>query len=325
MTRDPRTLAVVGVCALVAAGVAIGGAWLQGGDGETTPAAATQAAKGPPLDLDVLPAEPHAAALVAAERAYGRGDRETARKGFAAVLAADPGSLPAAVGAAFATWPEGTVARLRTLVDEHPGSALAKLHLGLALSAGGDANGARAEWRRAAKAEPDTRSAVQADSLLHPEMAPGLPFFVPGRPLPARLEGLDVVERLSALRARARHGGAHDWLALGAVYQQLGRPVSARQVFDRARALAPESLETRAAAAVGRFDKDDPSAAFSRLGPLARAHPNAAVVRFHLGVMLLWIRQVGEAKRQLTLARRAEPGSIWARQAGALLARLTES
>ncbi len=73
------------------------------------------------------------------------------------------------------------------------------------------------------------------------------------------------------------------------------------------------------AAAVARFDKDDPSQAFSRLGPLSREHPRAAVVRFHLGLLLLWIRAVAEAEQQLTQAVRADPASIYAREARKLL------
>jgi hypothetical protein len=76
------------------------------------------------------------------------------------------------------------------------------------------------------------------------------------------------------------------------------------------------------AAAVARFDKDAPEQAFSRLGPLARYHPRAGVVRFHLGLLLLWIRAVDEARRQLELA--VETKGFYAREARELLARVTE-
>jgi hypothetical protein len=42
---------------------------------------------------------------------------------------------------------------------------------------------------------------------------------------------------------------------------------------------------------------------------LSQRFPQAATVRFHLGLLLLWSRQVDEAKRQLRLATRAHPGS----------------
>ena len=67
--------------------------------------------------------------------------------------------------------------------------------------------------------------------------------------------------------------------------------------------------------AVGRYDKGNPAASFSRLGPLSRRFPEAATVRFHLGLLLLWQRDVREATRQLQLARAAQPGSKIAREA----------
>ena len=61
------------------------------------------------------------------------------------------------------------------------------------------------------------------------------------------------------------------------------------------------------AAAVGLFDKARPAQAFSKLGPLSREFPNAATVRFHLGLLLLWSGQVKEARRQLELVRAPSP------------------
>ena len=94
----------------------------------------------------------------------------------------------------------------------------------------------------------------------------------------------------------------------GIALQGLGRPVSARRAFDEARALAPNNVDALVADAVGRYDKGNPSASFSRLGPLSRRFPHAATVRFHLGLLLLWQRNLEEATRQLELARKAEPG-----------------
>jgi hypothetical protein len=71
--------------------------------------------------------------------------------------------------------------------------------------------------------------------------------------------------------------------------------------------------------AIGRYEKSNPAAAFSRLGPLTRRFPSAASPRFHLGVLLLWQKDVAEAERQLELARRAEPGSRIAGEAARFL------
>jgi predicted Zn-dependent protease len=85
----------------------------------------------------------------------------------------------------------------------------------------------------------------------------------------------------------------------------------------------PGDAEAQVAAAVARFDKARPAEAFSRLGPLTRRFPEAATVRFHLGLLLLWSGEVQEAQRQLRLARAAEPGSSLAREAERYLAALS--
>ncbi len=76
---------------------------------------------------------------------------------------------------------------------------------------------------------------------------------------------------------------------------------------------------------MARFDKDDPSAAFSRLGPLGQRYPGAAVVRFHLGLMLLWLRDVEGSRTQLEEAVRLEPSTVYGREAALLLERLDEA
>jgi tetratricopeptide (TPR) repeat protein len=314
----------VAACAVGAAAVAVGGALLQGDDGSAAPAQEANA-EPPPLELDVLPGDPHAAALRAAERAYDAGRLDDAGARFELILSDEPGSVRAAVGAGLASWPDGSVERLEALAADHPENPVARLHLGFALAASGDVDAAREEWRAAVEQSPDTASAVRADSLLHPDIAPGLPVFLPSRPVPEGVRRLTPLEQLSVLRERALEGPAEDRVLYGSLLQRLGMPLSARAAFDRAAQVEPENLEAQVAAAVGRFDKDDPSQAFSRLGPLSREHPRAAVVRFHLGLMLLWIRGVDEAKRQLRLAIQAEPGSIYAREARKLLRTLAES
>jgi tetratricopeptide (TPR) repeat protein len=324
VSRRTRVTVIVAACA-AAAVIAIGGALLQGDEGGAAPeTAGARDAPPPPLELDVYPGEPRAQALRAAERAYDAGRLREASARFERVLLDAPASLEAALGAALAGWPDGTVDRLEALAAEEPASALVRLHLGLALSASGDVRAARREWRLAVTREPDTGWAVRADSLLHPDMAPGLPFFLPSASPPDRLRRLTPLAQLAALEKRAGSGGADDYLVLGSVLQRLGRPVSARAAFDRAAELSGDSVEAQVATAVGRFDKDDPSQAFSRLGPLSRDHPRSAVVRFHLGLMLLWIRAIDEAERQLTAAAEAEPASIWGREADKLLTSLLQ-
>ena len=111
-------------------------------------------------------------------------------------------------------------------------------------------------------------------------------------------------------------------LLYGIALQRLGHPVSARRAFDEAFRLAPNDPEPQVAAAVGRFDKRHPERASSRLGPLTKRFPHASTVRFHLGLLLLWLHEVKEGKRQLRLAESVEPGSPLAREAHLFLQRL---
>jgi tetratricopeptide (TPR) repeat protein len=309
--------------AAAAAALVVGITLLQSGDGAPPQAAEQDERRAPPLELGLLLRhDPQARAFREAEQALDAGRREEARRRFDRLLDADSSSVEAAVGAAIAAWPDGTVARLRQLVAEHPKSGVARLHLGFALLASGDEGAAAREWRETERRDPDSPAALRAEDVLHPTIAPGRPPFVADLARPAGLESLPPARQLAALRRRARTGGAGAWLLLGTAYQRIGRPVSAQHAFGRAAELAPRSLAALVADAVGRFDKDDPSQTFSRLGPLAREHPAAAIVRYHLGLCLSWLGGVGEAKRQLRLAREADPDGLYGREAARLLDRL---
>jgi tetratricopeptide (TPR) repeat protein len=307
---------VVVAAALAAAGAASAIAIVYRGGSE----APTQP---PPLDLGIAVAgTTEARQLLAAEQAYDGGDAAGAERRFAAILASDPRSVEAAVGDAIAAWPRGTVAKLRALVGAHPRSALARLHLGFALYSDGDLPGAQAEWQRAEMVDPDTPAALRAEDLLHPQMPPGRPFFVPSGGRPTGIDRLGPQAQLDELERRAERGGVAEWLYYGSVLQRLGRPLSAQAAFARAAAIDPSSVAARTADALGRFTKNSPAQAFSRLGPLAKENPHAAVVRFHLGLALLWLRDVDEARRQLEAAARDGKRSIYGREAKRLLARI---
>jgi hypothetical protein len=89
--------------------------------------------------------------------------------------------------------------------------------------------------------------------------------------------------------------------------------------MDAAAARAPHDPLVLVADAVASFSPAHPFEPFAKLGPLTAAFPQASVVRLHLGVLLLWTRQVAKGKAQLRLAVATEPGSVYARQAKALL------
>jgi len=330
MSQRARIALLVVALGLVAAGVAVGGALLLGDDSDAA-AEQTGAATGtgagqpepPALELAVIDRDDaQARSLRRAEGLYERGDPEEAQRRFDEILARDPGSVEAAIGAAVAAWPEGTVRTLQQLADEHPESAVARLNLGLALLAEGDLEGAQAAWRDAETADPDAPAALSAEDLLNPSSPPGRPqFYVES--YPTDVAGMGIDDRIATLTRRAeRSDRARAWLLLGSTLEQAGHRVSARVAYDRAVRVDAQSVDARVAAAVGRFDKDTPSDAFSRLGPLARDHPDAAVVRYHLGLLLLWLANLDEARKQLTLARDAEPDGFYGRQADRLLTRL---
>lgn len=272
----------------------------------------------PPLVLDLgVRTDAEAAALRRASRLYVRGRHEEAGQIFARF-----GSVEARIGTAFAAWPDHSLQALERLAASHPRSALAQLHLGLGLFWAGRNGDAIAAWREAARVEPDSASAIRAGDLLHPNFPRGLPIFVPSFRPPAGLARLSPPRQLEVLAASARTGGVRAKLLYGVALQRLGRQLSAERQYAAAAALDPGSTDAQVAAAVGRFDKDVPALAFSRLGPLTRRFPRSPTVRFHLGLLLLWLGNLDEAKRQLSLARAEGPSSPLGREADLFLRRL---
>jgi tetratricopeptide (TPR) repeat protein len=320
-----RARALVGLAAAGAAALVVAVAVLQGGD-DSAPAAASEAARpAPPLELGLtVRSDAEADALREAEALLDDGDRAAAQARFEELLAANPESVEAAVGAAIAVWPDGTVPQLEALAAEHPESGVVRLHLGLALLAAGEDEQARAEWQAAQESEPDSPAALRAEDLLNPQFAPGRPPFVAPLEAPAGLDGLSREEQLEELRRQADAGGVDEKLVYGIALQRVGRPVSAAEAFAAAAEADPQSMPAKVAAALGRFEKDDPSQAFSRLGPLAESD-ETGVVRYHLGLALSWIGEVEEAKRQLRLARELAGDGFYAGEAERLLDRLEEA
>ena len=210
--------------------------------------------------------------------------------------------LTASVRDAVRAWPHGTIPTLRALARGHRGSAFVHLNLGLALFWDREDAAAFAQFRAAKRVEPDTPSAVRAGDLLHPNSPHGLPEFIPTFARPATR-----VQRV---------------LFQGIRWQRSGRPISAEREFAAAATLAPDDPQALVAAAVGLFDKDHPERAFSRLGPLAQRFPHSQTVRFHLGLLSLWVADFGDARKQLRLAVADDPRSPFAREAKTLLARL---
>jgi tetratricopeptide (TPR) repeat protein len=318
MSPRTRVALVVAVLAAAAAGATVAATVLiWGGDSHAARQVGLRPGA-PPFLLDELGlrTDPEAQRLRRAERLYGRGDRAAAGR----VLAGDT-SLGARVGAALARWPRGTITDLDGLARANPRSAFVRLHLGLAFAWARRDTEAQQAWRAAERVGPDSPSAVRAESLLHPELAPGLPVFVPSFG-PQSTFPASPQAQLAVLARAARRPDWRAKILYGVALQRLERPVSAERQYAAAARLAPSEPEARAAAAVGLFDKERPALAFSRLGPLAKTFPRAQTVRFHLGLLLLWIGQVQTAKKELRLARAEGPKTLLGSQAEAFLARL---
>jgi tetratricopeptide (TPR) repeat protein len=313
---SPRTrvLAIVGAAAVVAATLTVGLTVVSDDGGDTRDIRAGN----PPLVLDLgVRTDGEATALRRAQRLYSDGDEERAARVFARLS-----SPQAEIGQAFASWPDGSLARLEALGAQHPRSAVVQFHLGLARFWVGRTSEALTAWRAALREDPNSASAVRAEDFLHPAAAPGRPFFVPAFALPKGLAKLSPPAQYRLLERAARRRDVNAKLLYGLALQRLGRPLSAEREYAAAAALDPANAEAQVAAAVGRYRKDAPQRAFSRLGPLTRKFPRAATVRFHLGLLLLWLDRGDQARRQLELARRLEPSSPLARESSRILARL---
>jgi hypothetical protein len=210
-----------------------------------------------------------------------------------------PAGVARDVREALKAWPAGTVRRLRILAARDRHSALVRLELGLALAFEGRRADASRAWHDSRNVQPDSPSAVHATDLLYPGTPAGLAPFVP-----------------SFNRART---AAQRYLLRGIAFQQALRPVSAEREFVAAARVAPDDPEALTAAAVGRYDKAHPAAAFSRLGPLARRFPHAQTVRFHLGLLLIYFGDIRQAKRELALAVASGRATPLGRRAATLL------
>lgn len=322
MSARTRVLTIAGLGAALAVAAIVGVTLLQsrGSDsGSASTAAVTKPRPGsPPLILDLgVRNDPEALALRHGAALYLKGQHAAAGRIFARYS-----SLPARIGTAFAAWPDGGLDTLKALVASNPHSALAELHLGYAYLWSGRNADAVLAWRQAVKVEPDSSAAVSASDLLHPSFLPGLPYIVTTLEPPARVKALPAPQELDALALAAARPDADAKVLYGVALWNLRSPLSAERQFRAAAALAPDDAMALTAAAVGSFSKARPVLAFSSLGPLTGTFPRSSVVRFHLGVLLLWSRELAKARSQLQLAVSLEPGSPYALEAKKLLGAL---
>jgi tetratricopeptide (TPR) repeat protein len=320
-------LAIVGLAAAATVTAVVGVTLLQTRGESTTPTGAVTKPRtgSPPLQLDFgVRGDAEARALARAQAAYDKGKLAQAAAVFTRYH-----SLEAEIGSAFAAWKRGGgLDAVKRLVASHPTSALAELHLGWAYYWAGRNADAVTAWEKTASLQPDTPYAVDALDALHPSLPiPGLPPIVTTLSLPAAESKLPAARQLALLKAGATAAGASadDKLLYGQALWALRRPLSAEREFVAAAKLAPNDPVARTAAAVGAYTKANPVRAFGKLGPLTGVFPTSAVVRFHLGLLLLWNGERAKAAAQLRLAVADAPQSVYAKNATALLSSLPKN
>jgi Flp pilus assembly protein TadD len=320
--RNRRVVVIVALAALIAAAAVVGVTLLQTrGERTTVPGAVvTPRAGQPPLDLNFgVQTSAEARALTGAQTLYNANHLAQAAAIFARYH-----SVEAQLGAAFAAWKQDGFATVQQLAAAHPGSSVALLHLGIADYWAGQNADAVAAWDKAAKVGADSPYGVKAEDLLHPTLKiPGLPYLVLDFDVPHAIAKLPAAQQLAALARAAAKPDARAKLLYGSALWGLQRPLSAERQLAAAAKLAPRDPVARTAAAVGLFTKANPVQAFSRLGPLTGVFPRAAVVRFHLGLLLLWSGERKKAVEQLRLAAADQPSSSYAEDARRLLSRLS--
>jgi tetratricopeptide (TPR) repeat protein len=202
-----------------------------------------------------------------------------------------------AVRAAFAHEPKTAAYELEPLAQAAAKDPVVQFNFGTALFCAGYVTDAEQAWRAAKKSGRDTYYEMKADLILHPQ------FFTPA-------DGLYPVFETE---------GDDPLLLQGITLQRQGHQHSAERVYARAARLHPDDGEAQVAAAVARFDEDNLSASFSRLGPLVKRFPRSQSVRFHLGLLLAWTGQRTPAEQEFRLARALRPKNRLGREANAFL------
>jgi tetratricopeptide (TPR) repeat protein len=192
-----------------------------------------------------------------------------------------------------------TAEAIEPLAQQATGDPVVQFNYALALFCAGYVTDASQAFVAAKAAGRNTFYEIRADSIMHPQyFDQGYPVFQP--------DGAEVAPLLRR----------------GIAAQQAGHQHTAERLYARAARLHPDDDQTQVAAAVGRFDEDNLTASFSRLGPLVRRFPRSVSVRFHLGLLLAWTGQRAQAETEFRQAKRLAPQSPLGREANVFLQRL---
>jgi tetratricopeptide (TPR) repeat protein len=196
------------------------------------------------------------------------------------------GTVGKTIETAFRNWPHGSISTMQRLGLQYLGgktpkereqSAIVQYYRGVALLWAGYPSDAQTALEKAKSLGRDTVIQGRADNLLHPE------YFQPGQgpPYPVFIPTTD--DKL---------------LRQGSALQQQGKQVSAERVFAKAARRQPGNVEAQVAKAVGLFDEDNLTPAFSNLGPLTAKYPKSQIVHYYLGYLLAWTAQGQQAVTQ---------------------------
>jgi tetratricopeptide (TPR) repeat protein len=282
------------LCGALAAGAAsaVAVVLLTGGggsDASTVPSQTTPFAGAPPLRIDLPGHVPKGAKaqLIAAERELPAGDVRI--------------KVARAIEGYTRNGADATLATLRALPRDQ---AVVSLHLGLAEIWAGQHSAGLSDMKRTRVLDPYGFYGSLADDTLHTDQRPGYPLYIE----PAGLPSGDA-EQLRALAA-GQPNRSDVWLALAYQLQQTDH-VEALADARKALELAPTGVSPRVAVAVLGYSKDDPSAAFSVLGPLAQQASDTTEIRFHLGELLYWLKQDTDAVAQWRQVEQDSPDSVY--------------
>src|SRR5438132_9419962 len=183
MSDRARVLAIVVAAAGVAVAGTVGITLLQTrGESPTAPGAVAKPRQGrPPVFFDFG----IRGGTQAKDLSHAADLLNSGKAGQAGVIFTRYHSLQAEIGAAFARWPDGGLEELKRLVATHPESPSAQFHLGMAYYWSGRVADAAATWRRVATRYRDSPESVEAENVLYPTLAPGLPVIVTPLALPS--------------------------------------------------------------------------------------------------------------------------------------------
>jgi hypothetical protein len=173
------------------------------------------------------------------------------------------------------------------------------------------------------KVEPDSSAAVSASDLLHPAFVPGLPPIITTLQPPEAVQALAPPQELAALKRAAASARRERQARLRRRALEPPSPAVGRTAVPRGgRACAKRPDGAHRGLRSAPSPRPARCSRFSQLGPLTGRFPRSSLVRFHLGVLLIWSQELAKARKQLGLAISLDPSSQYAVQAKRLLTAL---